>query len=86
MEFDVNLEGLRADISHSLRQKHYTTAVRALVVALDQATIDLEDIDGKTVADKLGLGEYRHRFSQLGAEYGDEEILAKAPERMDKKF
>lgn len=35
IKIDVKLEPLRADISYSLRQKHYTEAVRALVNALD---------------------------------------------------
>ena len=35
IKIDIKLEPLRADISYSLRQKHYTEAVRALVNALD---------------------------------------------------
>ena len=82
MQIDVKLEGLRADISYSLRQKHYTDAVRALVTALDQATIDLEDGDGKTLADKIGMSEFRNQFVQNTDEYS----IKRAPERMEKKL
>ena len=60
IKIDIKLEPLRADISYSLRQKHYTEAVRALVNALDQASIDLEEGDGRTVAGNIGMSEFRN--------------------------
>ena len=50
-------------------------------------TIELEEGDGKSIADKLGLGEFRNRLAQFSDEFGgDEEVLRKAPERMEAKF
>jgi len=60
VELSVKLDGLRADISHQLRQRHYTEAVRALIDALDQATIELEDRDGASFADKSGMSDFRN--------------------------
>ncbi len=45
-----------------MRQKNYTDAVRTLINALDEASIDLENRDGATVADKLGMGDFRNQF------------------------
>ena len=57
-ELEIDLGGLRGDISYAMRQKHYTETVRALAVALDNATEELEQLDGKRIAQESGFGAF----------------------------
>jgi len=82
VEFEVKLAGLRADISHQFRQRHYTDAVRALIDSLDSAAMRVEESDGKTTADKIGMNDFRHQFAMNA----QSEQLTKRPERMEKKL
>ena len=83
LELNVKLDGLKHDISYQLRQKNYTDAVRTLINALDEASIDMENRDGASVADKLGLGDFRNQFHQSNLHAED---MQKSPERMEKVF
>ena len=39
--------------------------MKALIFALDEVTQEMEEGDGRSIADKLGLGDFRNRFSQF---------------------
>ena len=64
IELEIDLGGLRGDISYTMRQKHYTETVKALAVALDDATEELEQLDGRRVAEDSGLGIYANQFAR----------------------
>ena len=83
MEIEVKLEGLRRDISYSLRQRHYTEAVKTLVDALDKASAELEGSDGAKMADKSGYSDFKHRFAMYGE---DSSQVQRRPEHMEKKL
>ena len=63
VELEVKLKGLRADITHQFRSKHYTEAVRTLIDALDGAAIKAEDEDGQSIAKKSGMSDFKHQFA-----------------------
>ena len=87
IEVDVELDGIRADVSHTLRQKHYTDTVRLLINSLDEAAFVLESNDPLSKGEP-GMSEFRHQLRQQLQRSRDlmDESTVKQPERINKVF